>query len=57
MEVLRLVAQGASNKQIATALSITEKTAGHHLEHIYNKIGVSGRGAAVFFAMENELIH
>jgi HD-GYP domain-containing protein (c-di-GMP phosphodiesterase class II) len=56
VEVLRLVAKGASNRQIAKALSISEKTAGHHLEHIYDKIGVSGRGAAVFFAMEHELI-
>jgi HD-GYP domain-containing protein (c-di-GMP phosphodiesterase class II) len=56
VEVLRLVAKGASNRQIAKTLSISEKTAGHHLEHIYDKIGVSGRGAAVFFAMEHELI-
>jgi HD-GYP domain-containing protein (c-di-GMP phosphodiesterase class II)/DNA-binding CsgD family transcriptional regulator len=56
VEVLRLLATGASNRQIAQALVITEKTAAHHLEHIYNKIGISSRAAAVFFAMEHELI-
>ncbi|MGE5223727.1 MAG: HD domain-containing phosphohydrolase [Omnitrophica WOR_2 bacterium] len=56
IEVLRLVAKGASNRQIAQQLVISEKTVAHHLEHIYNKIGVSSRAAAVFFAMEHELI-
>jgi HD-GYP domain-containing protein (c-di-GMP phosphodiesterase class II) len=56
VEVLRWLAKGASNRQIARELSISDKTAGHHLEHIYNKIGVSSRAAAVFFAVENELI-
>lgn len=56
IEVLRLVATGASNREIARNLVITEKTVAHHLEHIYNKLGVSSRAAAVFFAMENELI-
>jgi DNA-binding CsgD family transcriptional regulator len=35
---------------------ISEKTAGHHLEHIYDKIGVSSRAAAVFYAMQHRLI-
>jgi HD-GYP domain-containing protein (c-di-GMP phosphodiesterase class II) len=56
VEVLRLVATGASNRQIAQKLFLSEKTVAHHLEHIYNKIGISNRAAAVFFAMENELI-
>ena len=56
VEVLRLVAKGLSNRAIGHQLVITEKTVGHHLEHIYNKIGVSSRVAAVFFAVEHELI-
>jgi HD-GYP domain-containing protein (c-di-GMP phosphodiesterase class II) len=56
IEVIRLLATGASNRQIAQELVISEKTVAHHLEHIYNKIGVSSRAAAVFFAMEHDLI-
>ena len=56
MEVLALVARGASNREIAHQLVITEKRVGHHLEHIYNKIGVSSRAAAVFYAMQHRLI-
>jgi HD-GYP domain-containing protein (c-di-GMP phosphodiesterase class II) len=56
IEVLQLLATGASNRQIAKHLVVSEKTVAHHLEHIYNKIGISSRAAAVFFAMENELI-
>jgi DNA-binding NarL/FixJ family response regulator len=36
-------------------LVITPKTAEHHVEHIYNKLGVSSRAGAIFFAVENEL--
>jgi DNA-binding NarL/FixJ family response regulator len=57
VEVLRLLATGASNRQIARELFVSEKTVAHHLEHIYNKIGVSNRAAAVFFSMEHELIN
>jgi HD-GYP domain-containing protein (c-di-GMP phosphodiesterase class II)/DNA-binding CsgD family transcriptional regulator len=56
VEVLCLLATGASNREMARALVVTEKTVAHHLEHIYNKIGISSRAAAVFFAMEHELI-
>lgn len=56
VEVLALVARGASNREIAHQLVITEKTAGHHLEHIYDKIGVSSRAAAVFYAMQHRLL-
>lgn len=56
VEVLQQLAGGANNRQIAQVLVVSEKTVAHHLEHIYNKIGVSSRAAAVFFAMEHELI-
>jgi DNA-binding CsgD family transcriptional regulator len=51
-EVLRLVARGHSNRAVAAQLSISAKTVGHHVGHIYAKIGVSTRPAAALFAME-----
>ena len=56
VEVLRLIAQGRTNKEIATALVITEKTAGHHVEHIYTKAGVTTRVGAALFAMRHDLV-
>jgi HD-GYP domain-containing protein (c-di-GMP phosphodiesterase class II) len=56
IEVLRLVARGMTNKEVATALDISVKTTGHHLEHIYDKIGVTTRAAAALFAMQNDLL-
>ena len=44
VEVLKLVAQGLSNKQIAQRLTISPKTAGSHVEHIYSKIDASSQG-------------
>ena len=56
VEVLRLVAQGASTKEVAARLAISPRTAQHHVIHIYDKIGVSSRAAAALFAIENDLI-
>jgi putative nucleotidyltransferase with HDIG domain len=56
IEVLRLMAQGRSNREMATSLGITPKTVGHHVQHIYDKIGVSTRAAAAVFAVENRLL-
>jgi HD-GYP domain-containing protein (c-di-GMP phosphodiesterase class II) len=56
VEVLRLVARGVSNKEIATLLVISPKTAGNHIEHIYTKIGTSNRAAASLFAMRHGLL-
>ena len=55
VEVLRLLAQGRTSREIAAALVITEKTAGHHVEHIYAKTGVSTRVGAALFAMRHDL--
>jgi HD-GYP domain-containing protein (c-di-GMP phosphodiesterase class II) len=55
VEVLRLIAQGRTSKEIAKTLVITEKTAGHHVEHIYAKTGVSTRVGAALFAMQHDL--
>ena len=56
VEVLRLLARGLSNRQIAAALVISPRTAEHHVQHIYTKIGVSTRAAAAMFAMEHGLL-
>ena len=56
VEVLRLVAQGRSNKEIAQRLVISAKTVGNHVEHIYAKIGASTRAQAGLFAMQHGLL-
>jgi DNA-binding NarL/FixJ family response regulator len=56
VEVLRLVARGLSNRQIARALVISEPTAAHHIRHIYTKIGVTTRAGATLFAMRHALL-
>jgi HD-GYP domain-containing protein (c-di-GMP phosphodiesterase class II) len=55
IEVLRLIAQGKSNKEVGAELVITPKTVGHHVEHIYDKIGVGTRAGAALFLMEHGL--
>jgi HD-GYP domain-containing protein (c-di-GMP phosphodiesterase class II) len=56
VEVLRLLARGLSNRQIAQRLTISPKTAGNHVEHVYAKIGASGRATASLFAMQHGLL-
>ena len=56
VEVLGLVAEGCNNAQIARRLVISRRTAEHHVQHIYTKIGVSSRAAAALFAMEHHLL-
>ena len=55
-EVLGLLAQGLANKQIARRLSISPKTVGNHVEHVYTKLGVSSRAAAALHAMRHGLV-
>jgi len=56
MEVLRLVAAGRSNRDIATALFLSERTVARHLSNIFTKIGVSSRSAATAYAFEHGLV-
>ena len=56
VEVLRLLARGFSNKEIAARLVISPKTARNHVEHIYAKIHASNRAAAGLFAMQHGLL-
>lgn len=52
VEVLGMLVQGLSNPQIAEHLSVSRKTIEHHLEHIYNKLGLTCRTAAVVYAVQ-----
>jgi DNA-binding NarL/FixJ family response regulator len=56
VEVLRLVARGMTNKEIAVALDISTKTAGHHVQHVLEKLGVTTRAAATMIAMQKGLV-
>ena len=56
VDVLRLAARGLTTRQIADRLVISPKTADHHIQHIYNKIGVSTRAAAALWAMQNAVV-
>jgi DNA-binding NarL/FixJ family response regulator len=54
-EVLKLVAQGLTNAQIASELFISPNTVNRHLNSVYRKIGASSRAAATRFAAEHRL--
>jgi len=56
VEVLRLVAAGKSNHEIASVLVISERTVARHMQNIFAKLGVSSRAAASVFAAEHELL-
>jgi DNA-binding CsgD family transcriptional regulator len=56
VEVLKLVARGLPNKEVARLLVISPKTVGNHVEHIYSKIGASTRAEASLFAMRHGLL-
>ena len=56
LDVLRLVATGHSNKQIAVALGIGESTVKTHLLKVFDKLGVADRTRAVTLAMERGLL-
>ena len=55
VEVLRLVAQGLTDAQVAEHLVISPRTVNFHLTSIYGKIGLSSRSAATRYAMEHHL--
>jgi DNA-binding CsgD family transcriptional regulator len=56
VEVLRLAARGLTIREIADRLYISPKTADHHIQHIYGKIGVSTRAAAALWAMQHTVV-
>jgi HD-GYP domain-containing protein (c-di-GMP phosphodiesterase class II) len=56
VDVLRLAARGLTTRQIADRLVISPKTADHHIQHIYGKIGTSTRAAAALWAMQHAVV-
>jgi len=56
VEVLRLVAAGASNRAVAKSLVISERTVERHLENIFDRLGVSSRTGAVVWATHERLV-
>lgn len=56
VEVLRLLATGSTNKEIARALTVTEATVKTHLAHVFTKLAVDSRSRAVHVARETGLI-
>ena len=56
IEVLRMIAAGSSNKEIASVLNISERTVKNHISNIFKKIDVSDRTQAAVFAIKNDII-
>ena len=56
LEVLRLVAAGRTNREIAATLVISEHTVARHVQNIFAKLGLSSRAAATAFAFEHDLV-
>ncbi|HEX9132654.1 MAG TPA: LuxR C-terminal-related transcriptional regulator, partial [Ktedonobacteraceae bacterium] len=56
IEVLRLVAEGLTNKQIAERLVISTSTVDTHIQSIYHKLGVSSRSGATRYAVEHRVV-
>ena len=54
--MLRLVARGRTNREIATELTLSEHTVARHLQNIYASLGVSSRTAASAYAFEHDLV-
>ncbi len=56
LDVVRLVASGATNRDIARALSISEKTVARHLSNMFGKLGVTSRSGVTAYAYEHDLV-
>lgn len=57
VEVLKLIAEGLFNKEIASKLDISERTVKNHVSNIFKKIDVSDRTQAAVFAIKNNLVN
>ena len=55
LEVLRLIAAGKSNQQIADELVISPNTVGRHVSNIFNKLGFANRAEAATYALRQGL--
>ena len=55
-EILCLIAEGLTNRQIAGNLSISESTVENHIHHIYEKLGIANRAQAVAHAFQSRRV-
>jgi DNA-binding NarL/FixJ family response regulator len=56
LEILRLLAQGKTNRGIAQDLVISERTVASHVSHVFTKLGVTSRSAATAYAYDHDLL-
>jgi DNA-binding NarL/FixJ family response regulator len=56
IQILKLIASGLANKQVAYQLKISEKTVRNHISNIYNRLGIDDRSQAVLYAVRKGLI-
>ena len=56
LEVLRLLATGATNRAVADQLFLSERTVARHVSNIFGKLGVASRAAATAYAYEHGLV-
>jgi DNA-binding CsgD family transcriptional regulator len=56
LEVLRLVAEGRTNREIASQLFLSEHTVARHLTHIFTKVGVENRAGAAAYALRHGVV-
>jgi DNA-binding CsgD family transcriptional regulator len=56
LEVLRLVARGCTNREIADTLVLSEHTVRRHMQNVFGRLGVSSRAAAAAFAVQHHLV-
>ena len=56
LEVMRLVAEGKTSREIATSLTISQHTVRRHLENTFAKLGVNSRAAAIAYAYKHDLL-
>jgi HD-GYP domain-containing protein (c-di-GMP phosphodiesterase class II) len=56
VEILRHVARGLTNKEVAQKLDLSARTVGNHLQSVYTKAGVTTRAGATLFAMQNDML-
>jgi DNA-binding NarL/FixJ family response regulator len=56
VQVLRMVARGMTNSEIAQQLGLSEKTIAHHMTHIFNKTTSDNRASVVAFAFRHGLV-
>jgi NarL family two-component system response regulator LiaR len=56
LEVLKLIAEGLSNREIAEQLVISEKTVKNHINNIFSKLHINDRGQAILYAIREGLV-